>query len=76
MSVRKFGKFGNWFRDRSLMIDDILYITGKGINKALIFPQDKTRRYAPQKYELFYRLFNKPTKSSFADFGPEKKSKM
>ena len=28
-------KFGNWLRDRSLMIGDILYIIGKGISIAL-----------------------------------------
>ena len=28
-------KFGNWLRDRSLMIGNILYIIGKGISLAI-----------------------------------------
>ena len=66
-------KFGNWLRDRSLMIGNILYIIGKGISIAIkpcIFPQDQKSRYAPAKYELFYFSFIKQTQRYLADFGP------
>ena len=37
-------KFGNWLRDRSLMIGDILYIVAKGISIALILYFLKTKK--------------------------------
>ena len=37
-------KFGNWLRERSLMISDILYIIGKGISIALKWFFLKTKK--------------------------------
>ena len=65
-------KFGNWLRDRSLMIGNILYIIGKGISIAIkpYFLKNKKSRCVPAKYELFYCSFIKQTQRYLADFGP------
>ena len=65
-------KFGNWLRDRSLMIGDILYIIGKGISIALkrFFFKDQKSKYAPDKIRTFYCSFIKPSQGCLPDFGP------
>ena len=51
-------KFGNWFRDRSLMISDILYIIGKGICIALKWFFLKTKKVdTPRQNTELFLLF-------------------
>ena len=65
-------KFGNWLRDRSLIIGDISYIIGKGISIAIkpYFLKTKKVDTRRQNTNFFYCSFIKQTQRYLADFGP------
>ena len=57
-------KFGNWLRDRSLMIGNILYIIGKGISIAIKPYFLKTKKVDTRRQNTNFSIVHLSSKHS------------